>query len=162
MDRNGLEILSRAECLALLASRPVGRIGVSAYALPAILPVTYRLLGESVVFATGVGSKSLAVSHGNVVAFEVDEIDAESRAGWSVLVVGIAHEIGERDPDWEVARDLDLRPWVGRHAVTLIRLGTERLSGRRLAGGAVAAGERAAAAGGPAVAVGKTRNKVAS
>jgi hypothetical protein len=56
LDRNGLEILPRAECLRLLATRPVGRVGVSRHALPAILPVTYRMLGEDIVFATGTGS----------------------------------------------------------------------------------------------------------
>ena len=130
-----MEILSRHDCLSLLASRPVGRVGVSRHALPVIFPVTYCLLGEDVLFATGTGSKSLAVAHENVIAFEIDEIDPASRSGWSVVVVGVARRIDERDPDWQAATDLDVRPWVGRHAVNLIRLGTERLSGRRLIAG---------------------------
>lgn len=134
LDRNGLEILNRAECLALLASRPVGRVAVSAHALPAILPVTYRLLGDDVIFATGTGSKSLAVTHGNVIAFEVDDTDPATCSGWSVLVVGIARQLDERDSGWAAARGLDLHPWVGRRAANLIRLQTDRLSGRRLCG----------------------------
>ncbi len=133
LDRHGLEILTRQECLALLSSRPVGRVGLSAYALPAILPVTYRMLDEHVVFATATGSKSLAVAHENVIAFEVDDVDPATRSGWSVLAVGVAREVTERDPDWLAARRLDLHPWAGRHAVHLIRLPTDRLSGRRLA-----------------------------
>lgn len=130
LDRNGLEILSRGECLTLLAARPVGRVAISADALPLILPVSYRLLGEDVLFATGTGSKSLA--HGNVIAFEVDDVDPATRCGWSVLAVGVARHVDERHPDWAAARRLDLHPWVGRNAVQLVRLATDRLSGRRL------------------------------
>ena len=135
VDRNGLEILSRQECLSLLASRPVGRVAISRHALPVILPVTYCLLGGDVVFAAGTGSKSLAAVNENVIAFEVDDIHPVTRSGWSVVLVGMGHRIDERDPDWEAAIDLDVRPWVGHHAVHLIRLPTDRLSGRRLSGG---------------------------
>jgi uncharacterized protein len=134
MDRNGLDILSRTECLELIRSRPIGRVAVSAHALPVILPVNYRLLGDAVVFATGVGSKSLSVEHETVVAFEVDDFDVATRSGWSVLIVDIARELDERDDDWEAARGLDLHPWVGHHAKYLIKLPTDRISGRRLSG----------------------------
>lgn len=133
VDRNGLEILDREECLALLRSQPVGRIALSAHALPAILPVTYALVSDAIVFATGAGSKSLTVSHGDVIAFEVDDFDPPTRSGWSVLTVGVARELREPDPDWEAARRLGLRPWVGRHATRVVQLATDRISGRRLA-----------------------------
>jgi uncharacterized protein len=144
LDWNGLEILSRLECLSLLATRPVGRVAISRYALPVILPVAYRLLGEDVVFATGSGSQSLALAHENVIAFEVDEIDLATRSGWSVAVVGLARRVQEGDPDWQAATDLDLRPWVGHHPVHLLRLATDRLSGRRLTAvrGIIAAADR--------------------
>lgn len=131
-DRNGLEILSREACLELLGSKPVGRVAFNWPALPAILPVTFQLIGEDIIFATGTGSKSLAVRRGTVLAFEVDEIDAGTRAGWSVLVVGKARELDPRRLTASLLRQLDLRPWAGRHASKLIRLPTERLSGRRL------------------------------
>ncbi|MHB8295784.1 MAG: pyridoxamine 5'-phosphate oxidase family protein [Acidimicrobiales bacterium] len=129
-----MEILSRPDCLMLLATRPVGRVSVIRYGTPVILPVTYCLLGEDVVFATGTGSKSLAVTHGDAIAFEVDDIDSVTRSGWSVLAVGTACRLVESDRDWDAARALDLYPWVGRHAVRLIRMPTDRLSGRRLLG----------------------------
>ena len=40
----GLEVLSREECLSLMATVSVGRLGVSIDALPAILPVNFVLL----------------------------------------------------------------------------------------------------------------------
>jgi uncharacterized protein len=132
IDRNGLEILTRSDCLERLSSAQVGRVAVSRYALPAILPVNYAMVGDDIVFATGTGSKSLAIADETVVAFEVDEMDPITRTGWSVLAVGKARPLDERDVDMEAARKLDLHPWVGHHAVELIRLPTERLSGRRL------------------------------
>ncbi len=130
-DPNGEEILSRAECLGLLASRRVGGVALTRNALPTILPVTYRLLGEAVVFTTGIGSTYLAVPRDTVIAFEVDDVDPVSHSGWSVLAVGIACQIDEGEPDWSAAMALDLHPWDG-HAMHLIRLSTDHLSGRRL------------------------------
>jgi nitroimidazol reductase NimA-like FMN-containing flavoprotein (pyridoxamine 5'-phosphate oxidase superfamily) len=132
VDRNGLEILPRSDCLALLASGHLGRVGVVRRGAPVVLPVNYAMLGEDVVFATGTGSKSLAVAASNPVAFEVDDADPVSRAGWSVLVTGLAEQLTS-GPDWEAARLLDLHPWIGRHASKVVRLRTNRISGRRLA-----------------------------
>lgn len=134
LDRNGLEILDRDQCLALLRSREFGRVGFVSYGLPAILPVSYRILGGNIVFATGTGSKSLSVARGQVIAFEVDDTAAGTRSGWSVVAVGKATELTERDADWESARHLELHPWVGHFADQLIRVPTGRLTGRRLRG----------------------------
>jgi hypothetical protein len=134
LDRNGMEILPRAHCLRLLASRHVGRVGVSRHALPMILPVPYRMLGEDVVFATATGSKSIARPDENVIAFEVDDVDPVSRSGWSILIVGVARPLDERGPDWQAAIGLDLHPWLGHHAAQLMRLPSDRLTGRRLTG----------------------------
>jgi len=132
VDRNGLEILTRDECLELLGSAQLGRVAITRYALPAILPVNYAMLGDDIVFATGTGSKSLAINHETVIAFEVDAIDPTARTGWSVLAVGKARPFDERDADLAAAKQLDLDPWVGRHAVGLIRMPTDLLSGRRI------------------------------
>jgi nitroimidazol reductase NimA-like FMN-containing flavoprotein (pyridoxamine 5'-phosphate oxidase superfamily) len=87
-DLNGLELLDEQNCLALLASREMGRIGLSVAALPVVVPVLYQLIDRDIVIRTTPGSKLDAAWTGAVVAFEVDEFDAETRAGWSVLVRG--------------------------------------------------------------------------
>ena len=40
------------ECLRLLATVPVGRVGVTIDALPAVLPVNFVMTGGAVVFAS--------------------------------------------------------------------------------------------------------------
>lgn len=52
-----VEKLTRAQCLELIATVPVGRIGVSIRALPVILPVNFVLVGENIVFRTIPGTK---------------------------------------------------------------------------------------------------------
>ncbi len=131
-DRNGLVVLSRQECLMLLAQASVGRVAVSINALPAIFPVNFAMLGEDVVFRTGTGMKLAAAVTNSVVAFEIDEFDYERRWGWSVMVVGTASEVMTAI-DREAAEQLNLSPWaVGVHQTRFIRIDTGMVSGRRL------------------------------
>jgi uncharacterized protein len=126
-----LDELDRAECLRLLATGVVGRIVVTEGALPAAHPVAYVLDGEEVVFRTASGSKITAAARHKVVAFEVDEIDVETRTGWSVLGVGEAEEI--LDP----ARLAGLHdrlpdPWVPTEGAHVLSVPLQKLTGRRL------------------------------
>ncbi len=57
-----------------------------------VLPVNYAVQGDLVVFRTGDGTK-LERAHGTKVAFEVDEVDAGTGSGWSVVVQGVTEEI---------------------------------------------------------------------
>ncbi len=105
-----LEVLSRDECLALIARVPVGRLGVSIQALPAILPVNFALLGDRIFIRSVPDTKLDAATAQNVVAFEVDGYDPAGSWGWSVLVRGVASEI--TDPaDLAKVRALPLRAW---------------------------------------------------
>lgn len=128
----GLEILSEEVCLELLSREEVGRIAVSVSALPAIFPVNYRLIDGDVLFLTGAGIKANAAIEGNVVGFEVDHIDPESRTGWSVLIVGQARLVGASER--ATMGDLDLSPWAGGLRSHLVRIHPELISGRRIPG----------------------------
>ena len=55
LDPNGLEILDRDECLRLLRSQVLGRIGVTVDAHPVVLPVNYCLFDGQLVIQTGQG-----------------------------------------------------------------------------------------------------------
>ncbi len=132
-DRTGLEILSRADCLGLLATRRVGRVAATYGALPVILPVPYRLLDDDVIFVTDTGSRARTSTYEAVIAFEVDDLDPLSRTGWSVLALGMGRRVSEDDPMWPGVVALGLQPWEQHQAGSMIRLRTDRLSGRRLA-----------------------------
>lgn len=131
LDRNGLQVLSREECLRLLAGSAVGRVVVTDKALPAAFPVNFTLLDDDVVFLTSHGSKLEAVTTEQVVAFEVDEIDPRSRTGWSVLIQGWAGLVEEPE-ELDRARALGLQSWAPRQHSHFVRIRTELVSGRRL------------------------------
>ena len=125
--------LGEAECLALLASVAVGRVGISSRALPAILPVSFVLHGGDILFRTVPGTGLQAGVAGSVVAFEADRFgSSEKEESWSVLVCGLAEEI--TDPDLRATLD-PLLPdsWAfNGGADHVIRIPTTRVTGRRL------------------------------
>lgn len=131
VDRNGLEVLDREECLRLLSNCHVGRLALSIDALPVILPVNFVVHDDKVVFRTAAGTKLSAAARSAVVAFEVDNIEPLRHEGWSVLVTGRAHEISDPAVVRELSR-LPLRPWAPGSRDHFIAIDTERVSGRRL------------------------------
>ncbi len=127
-----VEELTRAQCLELIATVPVGRIGVSIRALPVILPVNFVLVGESIVFRTIPGTKLDAATANAVVAFEVDSYAPDGTSGWSVLIQGVSSLI--TDPaDLLALADISLRAWAfdGGVATRLVRIESSFIRGRR-------------------------------
>src|SRR3954451_12678364 len=124
-------VLDRSECDRLLGSAAVGRISFTDGALPQILPVNYALDGRSIVFRTTATSRLAACCRDAVVAFEADEIDVDTRTGWSVLVVGDATAITD-ESEIVRARQLPFAPWVGGQRDHYIRITPGIVSGRRL------------------------------
>ena len=131
LDRNGLEVLDSEDCLNLIATQPIGRVIVSSMALPAAFPVNFALMDGDVVFRTGVGSKLAAAVDNVVVAFEVDEFEADTFVGWSVLVTGHSAEITDPD-ELERAHQLPLAPWLPTVPSRFVRIRTQLITGRRL------------------------------
>jgi nitroimidazol reductase NimA-like FMN-containing flavoprotein (pyridoxamine 5'-phosphate oxidase superfamily) len=131
-DRVDLEILDRGECLRLLATVPVGRIGVSIGALPAILPVNFALVGASIVIRTVPGSKLDAAMRRAVVAFEADSYAPDGSWGWSVLVQGVCSEVADADERAALAASSP-RAWAfdGGAAERFMRIDVSFVNGRR-------------------------------
>jgi uncharacterized protein len=140
-DRNGLEVLDRAECLRLLAGSLLGRVAVSIGALPVILPVNFLLDGDRILIRTGEGTKLAAAARNAVVAFEVDDVDPFGHSGWSVSVTGTAQEITDRE-ELERITTLPLPHWTPNSVSRVIALSTELVSGRRIPYGHAGAGPR--------------------
>jgi hypothetical protein len=131
LDSAGLEILSRAECLSLLDSVPIGRVAFTARALPAIQPVNFVRDGNTVVIKTGAGSKLSAATRNTVVAFEADTFDLETKAGWSVVIVGHSSVVTNPTEISRLSR-LPLQPWTPAARDHFIRITIEEINGRRV------------------------------
>ena len=135
VDRNGLVMLERAECLRLLTNATLGRIGLTTGALPAVLPVNFWFDGERILIRTGPGTKLAAATHDSVVAFEVDDIDPLWHTGWSVMVTGIAHHVVDPE-DLERITAMPVARWAPRGDGHIVAITPELISGRRIDPGA--------------------------
>ena len=128
---SALQDLSRPECVELLATSAVGRIGVDLDGRPVVLPVNFAVVDGCILFRTGHGTKLAAATAHVVVAFEADAFEPDGSAGWSVLVRGTCTEV--TDPaELDRMRAVPLDKWVtdgGADRYVLISL-TE-ISGRR-------------------------------
>jgi hypothetical protein len=125
-----IDHLTEGEALRLAATVPVGRVVYSRYAMPAVHLVNFRLDGRDVVFRTRKGAKFAAAVADTVVAFEVDQVDEDSRTGWTVTLTGRSSVVTRPE---EIARleGLGVDPWVPDREY-YIRVRTTSITGRRV------------------------------
>jgi hypothetical protein len=132
-----LERLSEAESLALLADGGLGRLVYTSRYGPTALPVAYKTDGGSVVLGTwdpALFDEDLRTGITQAeyeVAVEADQIDAEAREGWFVVLRGPAHHLdteAERAP-FEGA---GLEPWIEGVPAHFIRVNPTAVWGNRV------------------------------
>lgn len=128
---SGFEILDEDECLRLLEREPVGRVALTAAALPVVLPVNFVTLEHTIVFASDPGLKLQAARAGQIACLEVDGYDVHDHSGWSVLATGRLSEITDTNR-LAAARQLPLSPWALSAPEHFVELSIELLSGRRI------------------------------
>jgi hypothetical protein len=92
-DDGLLQHLDEARCWQLLAEHQVGRIGYVDADGPVIIPLNYRV-HDRLLYVRTASHNDLAVHlPGRRAAFEVDDSDARTHTGWSVLVRGPVHHV---------------------------------------------------------------------
>src|SRR5579875_4186723 len=132
-----VEQLDEAECLRLISAGGIGRIAYSGRSGPTVLPVSYKLYEGTIVFRTETGSPMgedlrTGIAHAEYkVAFEIDQIDAAAREGWSVLVQGPAHHVDSATERASVAKS-GVEPWPGGARELFLRIVPHRITGRRI------------------------------
>jgi uncharacterized protein len=130
-DHSGLEILDDEECLKLLTSTAVGRLVFTQGGLPVVRLVNFAVDDRTVVFATADGDKYRAAERGDVVAFEVDDVDHDRHLGWTVTATGHLSVVEPEEAE-TITSIMPVRPWAPIRDSHLIRLAIEVLDGRRL------------------------------
>jgi uncharacterized protein len=128
MTSRGLDLIGTDQCVELLRAHSFGRVGVTIAGEPVILPVFYVLVDGEVVFRTDPGTKLIAAVLETRVAFEVDD----AASGWSVLVVGHAHEMRSPSPALTGAHARLDDYWPSGERERVVRIEVEKITGRRL------------------------------
>lgn len=129
------ERLDRSEALRLLGTVPLGRIVFTHQALPAIRPMRHVVDGEDVLVRLDEGAShaSLVATPGEpgiVLAYESDAIDPDTHLGWSVVVIGYAELVENRDEAERLEVLLD--PWSNQPVADVVRIRAELVTGFRL------------------------------
>ncbi len=119
------------ECLRLLTSVSIGRIAYTKRALPAVEPVRFAVDGNEIVIRLDTGSTLSTTIPDTIVAFQAEHLDDETHTGWTVNVVGSAHEV--TDPG-DAARLHGTGPpsWARTRGEQFIRIAPGIVTGREL------------------------------
>jgi nitroimidazol reductase NimA-like FMN-containing flavoprotein (pyridoxamine 5'-phosphate oxidase superfamily) len=77
-------------------------------AVPIIIPVSFTLFGEDVVFSLGLGEGLSRAVANSIVAFESDHIGSDGRTLWDVHVTGRARTLSEETeaPDFRLSSEI--------------------------------------------------------
>ena len=122
------ERLDVPECLHLLRTGGVGRVAWQDDAEGlTVLPVNYRVIGDSVVFRTSEASTLARLAKPTRVAFQVDEIDHATAVGWSVLVRGMS----------DICEVCDVGSFLPRDPAIGVVVRIEEVTGRVMSGNPV-------------------------
>jgi uncharacterized protein len=131
-EAGSLHALTREECYQLLRSCAIGRFAYVARAgTPDVVPVNFAVDGDDVLICSGPGPKLQAADRGERVAFEVDDIDPQTRTGRSVVLVGRATRVRGSERARVEQRVAGL-PWAAGPRRHVIRIRPTRVTGRRL------------------------------
>jgi hypothetical protein len=123
------------ECLRQLRPGGVGRVVMSTRSGPIAVPVDFALAGRAVELRTAEDTE-VARHLGERVGFEVDHLDDAMCEGWSVLVTGVAREVG--GPEWSPERSPEgngpagVEPWAGGRRQVRVRIDPDQITGRRI------------------------------
>lgn len=130
-----IQVLSREECLELLATTTVGRIAFADSDGPQLVPVNFTLIRDAVYFRTlphGFLSQLRGGPH--PAAFGVDHHDEAFQTGWNVTIRGSASQVEDRATINSVLGHPSLRPWAGGVRPMVMRVTIDSIDGRRVWG----------------------------
>lgn len=131
IDSKGSTVLPVPECRRLLALSAkggrVGRLGIATDQAPVVIPVNFTLHGGLVLARVGTGYLSRAAA-GQLVAFEVDQVDEGTGCAWSVLVRGLASLL---ETPTKTELDVAAEPLVPEPGDMVLTVRPDILTGRR-------------------------------
>jgi uncharacterized protein len=124
-----LQTLEASECWELLGSREVGRVAYLDGLGPMVVPITFVVVDDSVLFRVAPDTGLARHLPGAQAALEVDDIDDFTRSAWNVVLRGriaavAGHDLAHID-SWPT-------PWPEGARTLYLRLTPDLVAGRRL------------------------------
>lgn len=116
------------ECRALLRQGELGRLATVAAGYVDIFPVNYVSDGFHILIHTTAGTKLMALTVNDAVAFEIDGHDAGH--AWSVVAHGRAYQL-DTAIEIEEAEASALHTWMPTPKDRYVRIDIRQLSGVR-------------------------------
>jgi uncharacterized protein len=129
---HGLDVLTLEQCVARLEEHRVGRIALLVEEYPLIVPVNYRLVvlpGQHWI-AVRTRPGGLIERADRFVAFEIDDVNAQRREGWSVVVRGTLHHVDAEAADF--SRRFDPDTWLPGERDAWMVIKAFQITGRAL------------------------------
>jgi uncharacterized protein len=127
---NAFTPISPTRCRELLRSQNIGRVAWQAADGLQILPVTYAVHDGTIIFRTSPYGVLSELIRPTDVALEIDELDQESRGGWSVVVQGRAQGVAEPAQLVRIWTVGGLVPWASGVRNVFIQIIPQRITGR--------------------------------
>jgi nitroimidazol reductase NimA-like FMN-containing flavoprotein (pyridoxamine 5'-phosphate oxidase superfamily) len=127
--RGQLTDLTPNECWELLGTRPVGRLVWSGASGLTVVPLNYAVREGRILLRTAAYTSLARECRDREVAFQVDDIDADSHSGWSVLVRGYCRDVAAGSDDQ--APDT----WASGTRRVVFAVEAQEVTGRRLTAG---------------------------
>jgi len=114
--------LSADDCWERVRSQPVGRIAWTGRDGISVMPANFAVDGGDILIRTSPYAALALECADREVAFEVDHVDPDQQAGWSVLLRGHCRR-EERASDQPT-------PWAGGRRTLGLRIEVRAVSGR--------------------------------
>lgn len=127
--------ISSAEAMHLLAGAAYGRVVSTRDAMPSVRPVNHLVEAGMIIIRAQLTVRVTSTVHERshiVVAYQADDIDPVRRAGWSVVVTGLAHAV--TNPDRIARYETMLEPWTDGDMDVVVEIEPSIITGIRLRG----------------------------
>ena len=121
-----VKILTVQESWERLRTHDVGRLVTTVGNIANIVPVTYVVDDESIVFRTAEGGKLTELTISDAVLFEVDEVTDD--AAWSVIIRGRARVL-RTEAEIAHADELPLHPVVPTLKLNYVKITADESEG---------------------------------
>lgn len=129
-EERHFDAMGRQQCLDLIESHHLAHIAWQAADLPQILPISYAMHQGSVYFRTLPDGLLAELAQPTSVALEVDDLDQQTRTGWSIVLHGHSSAVREPDELTDLWASDSLVPWASGNRTLFIRIRPDRIEGR--------------------------------